>query len=88
MGFDLGDFPVRKTQLPLLALADFLDGGESDQRVAGADVEVDVGQRFDAEVVLAGVGFDLGDELEEEAQPADFDRLLHDVHAEEVVQND
>ena len=31
---------------------------------------------------------DLGDELEEQAQFADFDRLFHDVHAEEVVEDD
>ena len=39
-------------------------------------------------VVFAGVRFDLGGELEEEAQFADFDRLFHDVHAVEVVEDD
>ena len=65
----------------------FVVGGVADQRVAGANVEIDVGQRFDAEVVFRVVGLDLGGELEEEAQFADFHRLFHDVHAEEVVQN-
>ena len=31
---------------------------------------------------------DLGDEFEEEAELADFHRLLHDVHPEEVVDDD
>ena len=34
------------------------------------------------------VRFDLGHQLEEEAQLADFDRLFHDVHAVEVVDDD
>ena len=66
-----------------LGLADLVERHVADQRVAGADVEVDVGQRLD----LVG-RFDLGDELEEQAEFADFDRLLHDVHAEQVVDDD
>jgi len=57
--------------------------GKPDEGVAGLDVEVDVGEGFDAVAV-----FDLCDELEEEAQFADFDGLVHDVDAVEVVDDD
>jgi len=63
--------------------SDFVAGGIADERVAGADVEVDVGERFDG---LAG--FELGGELEEEAEFADFHGFLHDVHAVEIVDDD
>ena len=46
---------------------DFIEGGEADEGIAGAHVEVDVGQRLDLVV-----GLELGDEFEEEAQLADL----------------
>ena len=38
--------------------------------------------------LAVGIGFDLGGELKEQAELADLDRLLHDVHAEEIIEND
>src|SRR5207302_843058 len=58
-------------------------GGEADERVARANVEVDIGQWFN---VLKAV--DLGDQLEKEAQLADFDGLFHDIDAVQVVDDD
>ena len=62
---------------------DVVEGGETDEGVAGAHVEVDVGERLDLVVSL-----ELGDELEEEAQLADFYGLFHDVDAVEVADDD
>ena len=62
--------------------------GEADERVAAADVEVDVGERVEAEVVGHFVHIDDGDHLEEEAQAGDFGRLAHDVDAVEVAEDD
>ena len=56
---------------------------EADEGVAGAHVEVDVGERLDLVVSL-----ELGDELEEEAQLADLYGLFHDVDAVEVADDD
>src|SRR6266566_740699 len=58
-------------------------GGKADQGISGAEVEIDVGQRFD--VVEA---IDLGDEFEEETQLADFRGLFHNIDAVEVADND
>ena len=62
---------------------DFVQRRKTHQRVAGADVEVDVWQRFDLVVAVQ-----LRDEFEEQAQFADFYRLFHDVHAVQVVDDD
>ena len=62
--------------------------GEADERVAAADVEVDVGERVEAEVVGHFVHIDDGDHLEEEAQAGDLGRLAHDVDAVEVAEDD
>src|SRR2546422_973917 len=60
----------------------------TDQRVAGADIKVDIGQRFDPEIDLGCVRLHLRGELEEEAELTDLDGLFHDIDAKEVVKND
>ena len=55
---------------------------EAHEGVAGTDVEIDVGQRL-----YLVVAFQLGYQLEKQAQLADFHRLFHDVNAVEVVQD-
>ena len=57
--------------------------GITDQGVASANIEVDVRQRFQ----FASTAH-LRHQLEEEPQLTDFHRFGHDVHAEEVVQDD
>ena len=64
-------------------LPHFLQRCKADERVAGANVEVDVGQRL--QVLAASPP---GDKLEEQAELADFHGLFHDVHAVEVVDDD
>ena len=59
-----------------------------DLALAGADVEINVRERFDTEVITGGVRLDLRGELQEQAEFTDFHRLFHDVHSIEVVQND
>src|SRR5260370_2211696 len=54
-------------------------GGKTYQSIAGADVEIDIGQRLD---VLEAI--DLGDEFQEEAQLADLIGLFHDIHTGDV----
>ena len=65
---------------------DFLFRGISDERVAAADVEVDVGERVEAEVGVVFVHVHHGDHLEEETESRDFRGLVHDVHAVEVAE--
>ena len=60
----------------------------ADEGVAGADVEINVRQRLDAEIVAGRVRLDLGGEFEEQAQFADFHRLFHDVHRVEIIEDD
>ncbi len=57
--------------------------GEADQRVTGADIEVNIRQWL-----YAFEPFDLRDQLEEEAQLADFGSLFHDIDAIQVVDDD
>ena len=70
-------------QIAAQRILHFLQRRETDQRVAGADVEVDVGQRFDLLVAV-----ELRHKLEEQAQLADLYRLFHDVDAVQVVDDD
>ena len=74
--------------LGLHAAADFIGGGIANEGVAGADVEVNIGERLDAKVLVGSVRFDLGGQREKEAQFADFDRFFHDVDTVEVVDDD
>ena len=67
---------------------DFLFRGISDERVAAADVEIDVGERVEAEVGVVFVHVHHGDHLEEETESRDFRGLVHDVHAVEVAEDD
>src|SRR5207248_10894748 len=53
--------------------------GEANQRIAPADVKIDVWQRLDIVECV-----DLGNKLEEEAKLTDFGGLLHDINAVEV----
>ena len=64
LNFDFIDL-LLANQVTLSGRANFGKCSIADERVAGADVEVDVGQWLDAEVGLGGVGFDLGCEFEE-----------------------
>ena len=56
---------------------------QAHQRIAGDDVEVDVGQRFQLFDGLRG-----SDQGQEQAQLGDLARLFHDVHAKQVVGDD
>ena len=60
-----------------------IDPDQTDERVAGQDVEVDIGQRLQ---LLDGLR--RGHQGEEQAQLGDLGRLFHDVHAEQVVGDD
>lgn len=60
----------------------------ADKRVAATDVEVDVGERVEPEVRVVAVHVHDGHHLEEEPQAGDLRRLVHDVHAVEVAQDD
>jgi hypothetical protein len=62
--------------------------GIADERIAGPDVEVDIGQRFDADVLCRRIGFNLSGKLEKEPELTDFNPLFHDIDTEEVVEND
>jgi hypothetical protein len=55
-GFD-GDFVHRVVEVQRAGdgVFDFVVGGVADERVAGADIEINVRQRLDAEVVASGV---------------------------------
>ena len=66
----------------------FVRRGIAHQGVAGPDVEIDVGQGLDAEVFFVGIRLHLGHQLEKKPQLADLHRLFHDIHAEEVIQDD
>jgi hypothetical protein len=70
------------------ALSHFIGGGITDERIACADVEIDVWERFDTEVGGGFIWFDLSGELEEEPELADFDGLLHEIDSVEVVEDD
>src|SRR5947207_1026701 len=50
----------------------FVIGRVSDKRVARADVEVDVGERFDAQVGLGSIWLHLRGKFEKEAKLADL----------------
>ncbi len=56
-----------------------IDMEQADEGIAGQEIELDVGQRFELVARLGG-----GDEVEEEPELRDLDRLLHEVHAVEV----
>ena len=69
-------------QFPLIECGGF-HIQQADESVAGHDVEIDVGERFE---LLGFVG--AGDEGEEQTQPCDLDGFGHQVGAEEVVGDD
>ena len=60
-----------------------IDAQQSDQRVAGHDIEVDIGQRLQVIELLRRA-----DQRQEKAQFGDLGRFVHDVHAVEVVGDD
>jgi len=80
---------VGKRQLLLPApfsfdgFTDFVERDVAHQRVAGPDVEIDVRQRFDLFQAI-----DLCHQLQKQPQLADLDGLFHDVHAEQIADDD
>src|SRR5215831_842221 len=76
---------VVKIELTLNRHLDRFVIGIANERVAGPDIEIDVGKWLDADVFCGRVGGGLGRELKEEAKLTDFNRLFHDIDTEEVA---
>ena len=60
-----------------------IDAEQADQRVAGHDIEVDIGQGLQVIELLRRA-----DQRQEEAQFGDFGGFVHDVDAVEIVDDD
>ena len=67
---------------------DFLFRCITDKRISAFDVEVDVRQGIKTEVLIVGIDIHDRHHLQEETQAGDFRRLVHDVHAVEVAEDD
>ena len=70
------------------SVLDLLFGRIADKRVAAFDVEVDVRQGIETEVLVVGIDIHNRHHLQEKTQPGDFRRLVHDVHAVEIAEDD